>query len=312
MAQIVAGMASSHAYTLWTPDKWDSRRQQSRAGYQRRQGKEAPEQPQIENETLEGNLERYGRTIGAGLQRLKETIHSSDADVLILIGDDQNEHFREHVPQLAIYTGDRVVSVDRESGQDLELPCDAKLANWILNDCVESGFDLASSRAFPEDKLISHAHAQVLSYVQPPMPIVPLFVNSIKIPAPNPSRCYEFGQCLGRSIAAYPEPTKVALYASGGLSHFSQGFPYKEYGGPNTLGYIAEDFDRQLVAWMRAGEGAKMTTLTSRELLDNGDIELRCWITLLGALGERKPEWLEYEPFYRGIMGMAVGFWSLN
>jgi hypothetical protein len=63
---------------------------------------------------------------------------------------------------------------------------------------------------------------------------------------------------------------------------------------------------------MNAGQGAEMQTLTSSELMYHGDIELRVWITLLGVLGERKPEWLRYEPFYRGIMGMAVGYWRGN
>jgi hypothetical protein len=312
MAEIVAGMASSHAYTFMSPDIWDDRRQRSREGYQRRNGKEAPEQPQIAQETTEANRERYQRTIGRGLQTLKEQLRTLQPDVLVLIADDQGENYREHIPQFAIYTGDQVTSVDRESNRTLEHACDGKLANWLLNDWVEAEFDVASSRAFPEDKLISHAHAQVLSFLEPSMPIVPVFVNSIHMPAPSPARCYAFGQCLGKSLQAYPEAKRVALYASGGLSHFSQGFPYKAYGGPRTLGFIAEDFDREIVGWMRNGEGERLTGLTSRELLDNGDIELRCWITLCGVLGPRRPQWLEYEPFYRGIMGMAVAYWPVE
>jgi hypothetical protein len=43
----------------------------------------------------------------------------------------------------------------------------------------------------------------------------------------------------------------------------------------------------------------------------HGDAELRQWIVMLGAIGYVKPEFLVYEPLYRGIMGMGVGWWSL-
>jgi hypothetical protein len=31
----------------------------------------------------------------------------------------------------------------------------------------------------------------------------------------------------------------------------------------------------------------------------------------MGMIGERKPERFAYEPFYRGLLGMAVGYWDL-
>ena len=226
MAQIIAGMASSHAYTFISPEQWDTRREWSRQGYERRNGKPAPVQPQIEQETLESNLARF-QHISGGLNKLKESLASLKPDVLVLIGDDQNELFREYLPQFAIYTGERFLSIDREHDRTLECRSDAALATHVLNRAVEAGFDLASSSSFPEDKLISHAHAQVLSFLSPSVPVLPVFVNSIHVPSPNPDRCYEFGQCLGRAIESFPEDRRVALYASGGLSHFSQGYPYK-------------------------------------------------------------------------------------
>ena len=315
MAQIVAGMASSHAYALWTPDLWDYRRERSREGFQRRTGKVAPVQPQIEQETLEANLVRY-QNLRGGLNKLKDQLTAVNADVLILIGDDQDEHYREHVPQLSLYTGDHLIAVDRALDSDhtnrAEHRCDADLANHILNATVEDGFDVASSRCFPNDLLVSHAHAQVLSYLNPTIPVVPVFVNSIHVPSPTPARCYAFGESMRKAIDSYGPQTRVALYASGGLSHFSQGYPYQHYSGPFSLGSISEDFDRRIVGWMREGKGSELTSLTSQELIDNGEIELRCWITLLGVLGDRKPEWLVYEAFYRGIMGMGVGYWPMN
>ena len=52
--------------------------------------------------------------------------------------------------------------------------------------------------------------------------------------------------------------------------------------------------------------------LTNDEIIGNGEIELRSWVAMLGAIGDTRPELLVYEPFYRGIMGMAVGSWDLQ
>ena len=46
--------------------------------------------------------------------------------------------------------------------------------------------------------------------------------------------------------------------------------------------------------------------------MDHGDIELRSWIVLAGAVGEVPAQVLAYEPLYRGLMGMAVAQWPVN
>jgi hypothetical protein len=43
--------------------------------------------------------------------------------------------------------------------------------------------------------------------------------------------------------------------------------------------------------------------------MTHGDIELRSWMTLPGALGDMVNSFTVYEPFYRAIMGMAVASW---
>jgi hypothetical protein len=71
------------------------------------------------------------------------------------------------------------------------------------------------------------------------------------------------------------------------------------------------EFDRKILGWMRNGQGRELANLTNEDLIQNGEIELRQWITLMGMIDDRKPELLVYEPFYRGLLGMAVGYWSV-
>jgi aromatic ring-opening dioxygenase LigB subunit len=311
--KIAAGMASSHAYTFIDPNRWEERREVTRERYKRRYGEYPAVQPQIEGETLETNLARY-QDIRGGLERLKASFEAARPDTLILIADDQDENYREdNLPQIAIYTGERAVAVDSETARTIEVRSDADLATRILNDAVEAGFDLASSKTFPDDRVRSHAHAQILNFLDPQVPVVLIFLNAIHVPAPSPTRCYEFGQCLRGILDALPDDRRAVLYASGGMSHFTAGYPWAHYKGPYGLGSISEEFDRQATAAVCEGRAGELVhSLSSRDLLDNGAIEFRQWITLLGALDGAKPEWLAYQPFYRAVMAMGVAYWPMN
>jgi aromatic ring-opening dioxygenase catalytic subunit (LigB family) len=263
---------------------------------------------------LEANQVRYGR-IRDGLERLRTRIEELRPDALVLIGDDQDENFGvENLPQFAIYTGDEVVTaIRRSAGEGQRYSCDAALARAILEGCVEAGFDLASSSSFPEDALRSHAHTDILRFMDPEahVPLVPVFVNAIHVPGPTPRRCYALGQALRAAIESQPDGKRVVLYASGGLSHYTAGFPWPHYQGSATVGSIDVDFDRRSVGLIEGGRGSELAQLTSRDLLDSGNIEFRQWIVLLGALGDLAPSWLVYEPLFRGVMGMATGCWNL-
>jgi len=313
MGKFVAAMASSHAFAFIEPELWDQRRQRTRNNYKRRYGVEPAEQPQVLEETLEDNQRRY-EGIRDGLNYLRQRLDALRLDALIVVGDDQDENFREdNLPQFAIYIGNEVVAADRDGTRGARHPCDAELSRRILERSVEAGIDLAYSKSFPGDALISHAHREPLAYlgVGNRIPIVPVFINAIHVPGPPPARCYRFGQILRDAVEAIPDGKRIALYASGGLSHFTASYPWPFYKGPCTVGSICQDFDRKIVGAMREGRGSELSRLTSQELLDNGEPEFRQWITLLGAIGDHKPEQLVYEPFYRGLLGMAVGYWEL-
>ena len=314
MGKLIAAMASSHAYTFLEPTLWDKRREQTRSNYKRRFGVEPPDQPQVAEENLAANETRYEK-IRNGLCLLRDKINALRPDILLLLGDDQNENFLENnLPQFSIYLGKQLVAADRQGQIGQTYRCDADSAWTLLDQCVEAGIDLAYSREFPDNHLISHAHREPLEYLQinGEVAIVPIFINAIHVPAPTPARCYQFGETLKKVIVALPADKRVAVYASGGLSHFSAGYPWDHYTGSCTLGSICSDFDRKIIAWMQRGQGHELANLSNNDLIQNGEIELRQWITLMGMIGGHKPELLTYEPFYRGLLGMAVGYWDLT
>jgi hypothetical protein len=251
-----------------------------------------------------------------GLFELKRIIDESKPDALLVIGDDQNENYTsQNVPQFAIYTGAEAVFFDRLFKEEKIYRCDAEIALAILNGTVEGGFDLSFSENFPDNRLISHAHVEPLMRILLPdanVPIVPIYVNAIHPPGPTPARCYAFGQMLGDVIRHHLADKRIAIYASGGLSHFTAGYPWRFYRGSFGYGCISEDFDRKILQWIADGQANKLAELSSAELLDHGEIELRSWIVLAGAVGAVPARVLAYEPLYRGLMGMAVAQWPLG
>ena len=68
------------------------------------------------------------------------------------------------------------------------------------------------------------------------------------------------------------------------------------------------DYDRELLDTLRAGRG-RSWRISAEELDKRGNIELRTWITLLGAVGDVRAEGHCYEPSWHH--GNAVVEWPL-
>jgi Catalytic LigB subunit of aromatic ring-opening dioxygenase len=310
MASIVAAAASSHAFALTEPEDWDRGRAANRAGYARRWGQEPPEHPQLSAETLESNRQRYD-SIRRGLSRVRESIQAAAPDVVVLFGDDQHEHFTDVVPQLAIYTGDHL-KMNQRGRQEaiIDVECPSQLARHVLTACVDSGFDVTEIKHLPDDEMSSHALAQIVHFYKFGVPVLPVWVNGIVPPSPGPARCHAFGGMVRAGIESFGGSGRVLAYGSGGLSHFTAGYPYSAMEKREEYGSIHEDFDRKLVDAIRQGRGDELTALTSKDFLEHGEIETRQWVVIMGLTHDAEPDFVEYEPFYRGIMGMGVAYWS--
>lgn len=233
--------------------------------------------------------------VHAAYARVKRLLADARVDAICLVGGDHIEgFFLNAVPAFAVYTGAKV------SGQfgryaytfDVHEP----LARMIVEQGIEREFDLCYS----QDVRLDYAFYVPLHFTTPDrtIPIVPLYVNVYLPPQPTPRRCYAWGQALREIIDARPE--RVAVMASGGLSHY-----------PGTDRYASPDFDwdRQLLASLAEGRGAETARLTGEELDKAGNVELRTWITVLGAVGSARADVVCYEPSWHH--GNAVVTWPV-
>ena len=110
-------------------------------------------------------------------------------------------------------------------------------------------------------------------------------------------RVYEWGEKLGDIMRSRPE--RVAVIGTGGLSHWA--------GVPGKSNMIDEEFDRNIMAKLKTGEGYRLADYTIDELLEHGHHELLNWICVQGMLGGRRPAQRHfYAPFYDYITGHAI------
>jgi 2,3-dihydroxyphenylpropionate 1,2-dioxygenase len=233
--------------------------------------------------------------VHAAYATVKQRLAAARADVICVIGGDHVEgFFLNAVPAFAVYAGS---SISGKFGRyDYTLPVHEPLARAILEQGIEREFDLTYS----QELRLDYAFYVPLHFVmpEPARPIVPLHVNVYLPPQPTPARCHAWGQALGEILGARPE--RVALIASGGMSHF-----------PGTDRYASPefDYDRGLLEVLADGRGRELARLTGEELDKRGNIELRTWITLLGAVGDVRADVYCYEPSWHH--GNAVVEWPL-
>jgi 2,3-dihydroxyphenylpropionate 1,2-dioxygenase len=275
-------------------------------------------------------FQRAARDAGARIMAAKP-------DVLITIGPD---HFRSlfyaNMPAFCLGVG-RVSGWGDWQTRSGELPTLPAFARALHRSLLAADFDLSVSYDLPVD----HGLTQAFDLCDLPadLPIVPLIVNANAPPRPSVRRCYALGVALRAAIAAYPDPLRVAVIASGGLSHTPPAGDV-EHGSPEavtrlihgaatvrddephrvqhilanvaTLAHgINEAWDRRLLARFEAGEEVAFAAELSDAAIDaeggNGGHEVRCWFVAAGIAQGLPFHTLSYAPIPALITGMAVG-----
>lgn len=231
--------------------------------------------------------------VHAAFARVKRRLEQLRPDVIAVVaGDHVEAFFLSAVPALAVYVGAEAAGTFGH--YRYRYPIAEPLARAIVEQGVARGFDLL----YTQDAPLDYAFFVPLHFTmpQPAVPIVPLHVNVYLPPQPTPRRCWDWGRALGDIVRSRPE--RVVLMASGGMSHF-----------PGTDRYASPEFewDRRLLATLVEGRGRELAAVSGEELDRTGNIELRTWATVLGAVGEAKADVYCYEPSWHH--GNAVVEW---
>jgi Catalytic LigB subunit of aromatic ring-opening dioxygenase len=324
MAEIVFGAATSHSPLLAAPPGlWAERADQDRSNPELydatgviRSFDELAEAAggrfarRCSPEVWEDNWQRCQ----AALSRLREDFRRTDPNVVLIVGDDQRELFTEtNQPAMAISAAPRMTTglLDDHDSEflkeaahsylmDAEFTFDghATLAEDLVHGLMAEGFDIGWMSAAPPGTGFGHAYGfPVRKFLQPdPVPVIPLMLNTYYPPnQPTPRRCFQLGRALRAAAAASPADARIAILASGGLSHF----------------VVNEELDRRVLDAIADKDGEALCDLPTA-LLNSGSSEIRNWITVAGAMEGRPVDWLEYVPIVRSVAGTGCGMGFLS
>ncbi len=310
MGKLVCALTTSHNPSLMVPaERWEPI-------YQRLASRRLPDIQTPPAETLEINIDQYERCVAA-LEVLKRVLAASRPDVVVIFGDDQSENFHtDNMPQFCVFMAQELFGypfkvlmnyLGEPPGERMPIRGHPQFAARVLEYGAELGFDLSYSKHMPDNEWgLPHSHIRVLYHVlpSPEVPVVPVHVNAYHPPCPTPARCYQLGKALRRIVTEHtPEDFRVAVIGSGGLSHD----PF----GPKA-GLINEPHDRWVLDCFSKGEADKLARLSSQNLVEALDVELRNWIVVAGGVGATSPIFTEYVPAYRTVVGMGFAAWKLD
>jgi hypothetical protein len=325
MAEIVAGIGTSHSPILVIkPPIWMDRiadEMRSKDLYDTdgamlsyEQLRQRHGEPWAANVNL-AVFDAYYQRAQRALDHLAADLAEIDPDVVIVVGDDQEELFGfSNLPSVSIFYGDKVTAEHRlpESaplwlretavgyGMDghREYPAAPELAQALIASMLDQGIDVAISNGVPRGTRrggFGHAFTFPAARLMPhrQIPIIPVLLNTYYPPnQPTPSRCVDVGKALRHAVQACPLNLKVMVLASGGLSHF----------------VTDERLDTMVLDALRDGDEQALRELPTH-LLNSGNSEIRNWIVMGGALQGLgfKMQWHEYIPVYRTAAGTGIG-----
>src|ERR1700754_5239742 len=221
-------------------------------------------------------------------------------DVLLTIYNDHvTSFFFDHYSAFALGVGEQWQVAD-EGGGARDLPAikgDPAFAAHVGKSLMTDEFDMS----FFQNRALDHGCFSPLSMLCPhkpewPVKLVPLQMGVLQLPVPSARRCWKLGQALRRAIESYPEDLKVAIVATGGLSHQVHG----ERAGFNNTAWDAQFLD------LIENDPVRITEMTQAELATLGGMEgaeVIMWLIMRGALSAnvRKTHQSYYLPSMTGI-----------
>jgi gallate dioxygenase len=231
---------------------------------------------------------------------IQRWIAEKKPDVLFIIYNDHvTSFFFDHYSAFALGIDDRYEVADEGGGARALPPVTghAALSHHIGAALMADEFDMS----FFQDKTLDHGCFSPLSMMCPhkpewPVSIVPLQVGVLQFPIPSALRCWKLGQSLRRAIESYPEDLKVAIVATGGLSHQVHG---------ERAGFNNTAWDEQFLDLIER-DPIKLTQMTLADYARLGGVEgaeVIMWLVMRGALSSniRKIHQTYYLPTMTGI-----------
>ena len=250
--------------------------------------------------------------MNAGYDEMSRLLRAAEPDVIIGISND-------HVLNIPLSSGIDfcVGTADEWSGPaewfkdwlnvpDYTVKGNRDVARTLVNQGSRDGLNLA----FKDELLFDDNWTVPLTRLTPDydIPLVPINMNCIVPPIPSPQTCYDFGKSIAQIVRDHrPDGERIALMATGGMSH--------DPGGPKYF-EIDDEFDRWFLDLLTIGDPEKVIAEATIERMaaagDGGTTELLAWIAAMGAVGDRKARIVSYTAPLALRCGMGCVVWDME
>ena len=321
MAEVVLGIGMSHSPMLTCPSsEWHNRALADRQNpnltladgqsLSYAQLVELRGEPYADSTTTEA-FAAADQRCQLALDRLAVEIAEVEPEIVVIVGDDQDEFYSSgNMPAFAVFWGDEVVthSYDDEmpawfkpvaEGYAMDyshtFPGHSDFALELITGLIDRDVDVAICNKVTDPKSSGFGHAFGYPVKRlfggREIPIVPIMLNTYYPPnVMSAARSLHIGRALRETIEASASTARVAVLASGGLSHF----------------VVEEDLDRLVLRCIADGNLDELARIP-RAALKEGSSEILNWIMTAGASSHLPVKWTEYEPIRRTPAGTGVG-----
>jgi Catalytic LigB subunit of aromatic ring-opening dioxygenase len=331
MAKIICGIATSHGPMLATPpEMWHLRGNADRINknhWFRGERLAYPEllekrTPGFADQVTAQAMSAHYEQCQIALDKLAAHFAICQPDLVVILGNDQREVFLEDLtPAFTVFTGEKIQNIPLSAEAIEKLPpgiaiaetghCPpqgatyegaAAYANALVESLVAQEFDIATSEFLPSKAGRQHGIPHAFGYVYRrimrdcPPPSIPVFINvGVGLNRPTAKRCLNLGHALKLSIDAMPANLKVAVIASGGLTHFC----------------IDEALDQTVLQALQHRDEAALAAIPEALFAGNTS-EIKSWLPLAAIMNDARLEMqlVDYVPCYRTEAGTgnAMGF----
>ncbi len=251
--------------------------------------------------------EEYQALALGALGEMRQRLHAARPDVIVAVSNDHLLNWPiNNTPEYTVGIGEEHVGPADWYDEWLALgkyriPGHPGIARHIVNEGARRRIAFAYLRRMQFDDGISVP----MHYLNPEgaIPLVPVTMNCTVPPIPTPERAYQVGSALRDLLRAYPGRERIAVLATGGLSH--------EPGGPRYF-WVDEEFDRWFLDLLKRGDHAALLRECTLERMEDagsgGTAELLAWILVL-AFTAGPADVLAYMPAVAWRTGTGMVAW---
>lgn len=253
--------------------------------------------------------EPYWKPFFDGYPPVQNWLKNAKPDVVVVFYNDHGlNFFLDKMPTFAVGAAAQYNNADEGWGIPTLPPFQGNTAlSWhLINHLVAHDFDVTTC----QEMLVDHACTLPLKLFWPegpcPVQVVPICINTVQFPLPSAKRVYALGKAVGEAIAQWPSDHKVAVVASGGLSHQLDG---------ERAGFINKAFDLEFMDSLVSNPewATQFNTLDLVEKTGTQGVELLMWLAMRAALSSASGRVREvHRNYHIPISNTATGLMAFS